>query len=492
MKRAISFGLLLLLPAPSSAADEVWPGNEWATAALASSAQQPSKPRATPARGPLRKHPDNARYFTDGTGKAVYLTGAHTWNNLQDMGPADPPPAFDFDAHLSFLGRHGHNFVRLWTWELVSWDTRPNGQAAMHTVAPHAWARAGPGNALDGKPRFDLEKFDATYFERLRSRVRAAGERGIYVSVMLFEGWGLQHMADAWKAHPFHPDNNVNGIDGDADRDGRGLELHTMKVPAVTAAQERYVRKVIDTVNDLDNVLYEIANEAGAYSTEWQYHMIRLIQDTEKRKPRQHPVGMTFQYARDKAWRGSNNALMESPADWVSPNPEAGGGYDYRTNPPAADGAKVILSDTDHLWGIGGNPQWVWKSLCRGLNPIFMDPYDNSVLGKGQATQWEGVRRSLGHARRLAERTELAAMTPRDDLASTKYCLARPGVAYVTYLPDGGEVTLDVSAAAGPLEGEWIHPVEGTVTRADPVTGGARRTLKTPFAGGAVLYLWRK
>ena len=44
------------------------------------------------AAGPLRVHPDNPRYFTDGSGRAVYLTGAHTWNNLVDTGPSDPPP----------------------------------------------------------------------------------------------------------------------------------------------------------------------------------------------------------------------------------------------------------------------------------------------------------------------------------------------------------------------------------------------------------------
>jgi hypothetical protein len=41
----------------------------------------------------------------------------------------------------------------------------------------------------------------------------------------------------------------------------------------------------------------------------------------------------------------------------------------------------VILSDTDHLWCIGGNHSWVWKSFLRGLHPIFMDPYDGSILG---------------------------------------------------------------------------------------------------------------
>ena len=30
----------------------------------------------------------------------------------------------------------------------------------------------------------------------------------------------------------------------------------------------------MDTVSDLDNVLYEVCNEAGPYSIDWQYHII--------------------------------------------------------------------------------------------------------------------------------------------------------------------------------------------------------------------------
>ena len=68
--------------------------------------------------------------------------------------------------------------------------------------------------------------------------------------------------------------NNINGINGDPNGDGRGIEIHTLHIPVVTELQEAYVRKVIDTVNDMDNVLYEIANESGNYFTEWQYCVI--------------------------------------------------------------------------------------------------------------------------------------------------------------------------------------------------------------------------
>lgn len=441
--------------------------------------------------GPLRVHPSNPRYFADASGRAVLLTGSHTWNNLQDIWDEGRPAAFDFNAYLDFLARHDHNFIRLWRWELTRWDEPAEaGKPARKRVAEnHPWRRTGPGAALDGGPRFDLRRFDEAYFDRLRTRVAAAQDRGIYVSVMLFEGWGLQHLTNGWRAHPFHAENNVNGIDGDPDRDGFGTETHTLRLPAVTRVQEAYVRKVVETVGGFDRVLYEIANESGTYSTEWQAHFVRYVHDLEQRRGKSHPVGMTFQYSRNPECRGTNANLFRSPADWISPNPDAGR-FNYRTNPPPALGAKVIVSDTDHLWGIGGTSAWVWKSFLRGANPIFMDPYGRGVLEAGPDSKWEPVRRAMGVARRLSEQVDLAAMTPRLELAGSGYCLAEPGRAYIVYLPDGGPVAVDLSGASGPFEARWIHPVEGTATKAkDAVEGGARRTLSAPFPGDAVLHL---
>ena len=169
-----------------------------------------SSANAYTAKGPLRVHSSNSRYFTDDSGNVIYLTGSHMWNNLIDMGKDDPPKPLDFNAYLDFLQRYGHNFIRLWAWDSVIWDTQANGSVLgknfVHNVAPQPWVRTGPGDALDGKvlfvdrivnkqviPQFDLTKFNPAYFERLRERVMTAGKRGIYVSVMLFEGWGLYH-----------------------------------------------------------------------------------------------------------------------------------------------------------------------------------------------------------------------------------------------------------------------------------------------------------
>lgn len=439
--------------------------------------------------GPLRVHPTNPRYFTDGTAnadgtlRAVYLTGSHTWANLVDMGKGDPPAPFDYEGYLDFLDRHHHNFFRLWREEQVFFlDER-------FVVTPHPWQRTGPGNAVDGKPKFDLTKFDDSYFARLRSRVQAAGRRGIYVGVMLFEGWVLQQKQNWWPDHPFHPDNNINGINGDANGDGRGIEVHTMELPPVTKVQEAYVRRVIETVGDLDNVLWEISNEAGIYSTDWQYHFIRFIKAEESKRPKQHPVGMTFQYNPSTKLRGTNQILFDSPADWISPNSGINGNYSYKTNPPPAEGRKVIIPDTDHLGGIWGTTEWVWKSFTRGLNPIFMDPYDNLIIGGAPPASWDALRSSLGHARLLAERVNLAAMIPDEKLASTGYCLAEPGAWYVAFAPEGGDIEIDLTAAKAECDVEWLEVTSGKITRATAVAGGAKRKLRAPFQGPAVLIL---
>lgn len=92
------------------------------------------------------------------------------------MYPQDEPNVFNFDQYLGWLAAYPHNFMRLWAWELTNWDTRGNREkkARSHTVYPLPFARTGPGKALYGRPKFDLTRFDESYFQRLRCRVSAA------------------------------------------------------------------------------------------------------------------------------------------------------------------------------------------------------------------------------------------------------------------------------------------------------------------------------
>lgn len=450
------------------------------------------------ARGPLRVHPTNPRYFTDDGGKAIYLGGSQAggWDLQDDAWPGWQAEGIrtpaDFTRYLDILSKHNHNLFRLWTVE----STRCDRGAAGVLASPLPYRRTGPGKALDGGPRFDLHQFEPAHFERLRSRVVDAGKRGIYVIVMLFEGFSCVHPvssyganpgANPWFGHPFNARNNVNGVDGDRNGDGWGLEFHSLAVPAVTALQKAYVRKVVDTVNDLDNVLYEIANESLPQSQDWQNELINTIKSYQATKPKQHPVLTSH------SWPDQDNAvLFASPADAVAPGKKTD--EDYLNDPPSATGKKIVIADFDHISPFTRDPRTVWKNFLRGNHPLIFDthlvPFDweSGKLVPDDGT-YEPIRWAVGQTREYANKMDLAAMTPRNDLASSQYCLANPGREYLVYVPDGGEVTVDLSAAVTTLAVEWFNAHAGTASPGGTVQGGAKRTLRAPFSGDGVLYL---
>jgi IPT/TIG domain/Family of unknown function (DUF6298) len=484
--RGIVIGLALGLLAVNSAGAEE---RRWSSLAASVDYSVGDYGTATvgPATGPLRVLTPNPRYFTDGSGKAIALGGSHVWHDLVDSGPTYPPAPFEYSGYLDFLVQHGHNFIRGWGTESL-W--MPNYQTYQ---GPVPYLRTGPGVATDGRPRVDLNQFDQTFFDRLRQRAIDAGNRGIYLSFMFYSSWSNQDKTEGnpWGGHVFNGANNINGVDGDLNGNGMGEEVETLASPTVTSYQKAYIAKVIDTLGDLDNVLYEISNEADATTAvrDWQYELVNYIHSYEAGKPKQHPVGMTsFGYTPATAGSDlafSNQWLFSGPADWIAPF--GAGSTGYATNPPASTGTKVILVDTDHVWGIGGDRVWVWKSFTRGLGTQFMDP-EPPLYTDTSLANVENTRYAIGDTLRYGGRMDLANMTPRGDLSSTTYCLASVGMQYLVYQPGSG--SFSVTLPAGSYSYEWFNPS----TRAVAATGtvsvtGTSKSFNPPFSGDAVLYL---
>jgi hypothetical protein len=494
--------------------------------------------RAAKAAGPLVVSEANPRYFTvaSGDGKAIYLAGSHIWNNFHDgMGPgaecSDAPERMDYGKYLDFLQERGHNFIRLWRWE--HFRSQAAGGDYHLCMTPQPWQRTGPEEAKDGKPKFDLSRFDEAFFDRLRERVISAGERGIYVAVMLFDGWAL-HLSpapDHVEGHPFHAASNVNGIGIDSILDYQVLPLD----PRVQEIQEAYIRKVIDAVHDLPNVLWEVANESSGGgsvdpsfaaalgqsgapdwgdSTEWQYWVIDVVKKHEAdRGYDPHPIGMTMQFPVAEQTK-VNDPLFDSAAEWISPGYDdevfAGGGHPMAPGsppsrwleaPPVADGRKVVITDTDHYAPGSGDALWAWKSFLRGHHPILMDfgiidgvdPPDPSA-GPMPFAAFEPARFAMGDTVRFAERMHLVEMRPHDDLSSTGYALANPGEEYLILQPSDTGEPFTVTLEAGTYSVEWFS-VDGRETApADDVSveSSTETSFSSPFSAGPVaLYLKR-
>jgi hypothetical protein len=458
----------------------------------------PATPAPQPIRSTLRVNPDNNRFFVDATGKAVVLAGMHTWTNLQDadnFAAQDPPPPFDWDTYLATMVSYGHNLIRMWNIEYV--DTH-DGDNKPH-VTPAIYQRTGPGTDSWGKPKFDLTKLNPAYFDRLEQRVADALSKGIYVDFMFFEGvWSSRE--SHWDGHPFNGVNNVNGIDvpvieGTDDGWGYGSNVHTLTDQRIVDVQQAYIRKVIDTIGGYDNVLYEISNEdwGSPANVEWHYAMIDFIHEYEAARPKQHPVGMT------PTWNQTNKVFFASPADWVSPcdcknrPADENGGDSYMYNPAPATGEKVVIVDTDHIYGIGGDAQWVWKNFTRGNNPIYMYGPPGSEGPAGAIVSDEstgGALHAMGDVVAYGNRMNLACHVPHGELTSTGYALADPGREYLVYQPEQGAFTVDLGA--GTYDVEWFDTSSRQTRTEGTVTGGGTRTFSPPCGTPAILYLRRQ
>jgi hypothetical protein len=95
---------------------------------------------------------------------------------------------------------------------------------------------------------------------------------------------------------------------------------------AITAFQDAYVEKVIDTLNDLPNVLWLVSEEAPASSTWWNTHQIAHIRSYESGLPLRHPIGYGVLNDYNDATITNSNADFINPFVRLSPTTSCGTG----------------------------------------------------------------------------------------------------------------------------------------------------------------------
>jgi len=221
----------------------------WATALWIAAAV------AVPAAGqaPIRLHPDNPHYFLYQSRPAVLITSGEHYSAVLNL-------QFDSTAYLDELRRNGFNLTRAFSGVYREDGVNPHGSSPLspgrgpeNYIAPWAWSEVGGG--YDGR-KFDLDRWNPTYFERLRDFVAKAGERGVVVELVLFcLMYSDEHH---WRVSPLHPDNNLQG------EPWRGLHHRrflTLDNATLVERQKAVARKIVTELRDLPNVYFEVANE---------------------------------------------------------------------------------------------------------------------------------------------------------------------------------------------------------------------------------------
>lgn len=150
--------------------------------------------------------------------------------------------SFDAEAFLDRLAAHHVNFTRFFL--ILPWPVEPGPNRL-------PFAKAG------GK--YDLHQFDEDFFRRLRAVARYAETLGIVCQVCLFDRCGLaigDHLA--WDNNPYNADCNINGLLSAGNRSYPAF-CHTKG--DIARINARFVTKVVETIGDCRNVIYEIMNE---------------------------------------------------------------------------------------------------------------------------------------------------------------------------------------------------------------------------------------
>lgn len=433
----------------------------------------------------------NWYFFSDEAGKPLVLTGSHTWGRRLEnkMWVSDGWDLAKFSKYLDFLQHWNHNYIRLWMWEQEG--------------AVNIWKKTADG-------RFDLTALNPSFFERTRDFVEAAKERGMYVGVMLFQGWSGTCPASIpdWPRHPMNRNNNVNGIDGAEEGQEFGNLVHGLGNSKIVAIQEAYVRKMIDTLNDYPNILWEIGNETIKSSIPWKAHMVRFIRNYEKDMARQHLI------LTGTGNGVGNESILQTGSDTFSPcvvTRWASLDDPFIGNPPVPDGVlkKPIILDNDHLgnhflrFTAINQRNWTWKSFMRGNHPIHMDCYDvfwdremptknHPIPGVATHPHYDPQRKSLGDIQLFSKRMNLAAMKPEADpsLCSTTFCLAASGQEYLAYQPKT-EGDISLTLPAGRYQVEYLDPVSSLVEKSELKWSGGVSAFAKPgqFREDWVLYV---
>jgi len=239
-----------------------------------------------PAPLPLSLHPSNPHYFLFRGQPTILIGSGEHYGAVLNQ-------AFDFRAYFKELKSKGLNHTRLFsgTYREVptSFGITDNTLAPRPDQFLSPWTRSTEPGEYYGGNKFDLTRWDETFFDRLKRFVRQAGQAGLVVEISLF---CPLYDEDLWRVNPMHLQNNINGV-GDCPR----TEVFTLKHPRLLELQKAVTRKLVTELNGFDNLYYEVCNEpwVGGVTTEWQHEIIATIVAAQEKLPNRHLIGLNLQ-----------------------------------------------------------------------------------------------------------------------------------------------------------------------------------------------------
>lgn len=264
---------------------------------------------------PIAIHPDNPRYFLFRGKPLVLITATEHYGSVINR-------PFDFERYLVDHAEKRQTLTRTFLLyrELQSaknpWS--PCKPETPDYIAP--WVRKQPiapspdHVAADGLGKYDLDRWNPEFFERLHRFLARSSELGVVVELCFFSN---SYNEKIYELNPLCPKNNVQNV-GPA----HWTWYTTLKDAKLVERQKQFVRKIIDeTAPRYDHIIYEVCNEPGgdwpgettlAEVEAWQSEMSKTIRAELKRHNAKHLVAGAPAHAIKPAVRQPYDDVMTS------------------------------------------------------------------------------------------------------------------------------------------------------------------------------------
>jgi len=400
----------------------------------------------------IQPYRENAFYWQL-KGEPVLLLGGTVEDNVYQIA--------DLEAHLDLLASVGGNYVR------CTMSCRDEGDAW--------WFGKDAETDL-----YDLNKPGADHWGRFDRFMKLTSERGI---VAQFELWDRFDFArENWEVNPYNPKNNVNYSNEESGLDavyelhpGRKENPFFRSVPALEnnevllAYQHQQVDRMLSVTLMYEHVLYCIDNETNE-SPEWGKYWSNYIK--EKAKEAGVKVMTTEMWDAHNLLADEHKATFDHPEIYdfvdVSQNNHQVGKVHW-DNPLAVrqyiiDSGHIRPMNTVKIYGANTGrygttrdaQERFWRNILVGMaGTRFHRPPAGLGLGDIPQAHIQSMRMALTEH-------DIFKSEPRLDLIGERsvneaYCSAHVGESYLVFFPDGGNVSLDVSAMGDqPLTIQWL------------------------------------
>jgi hypothetical protein len=409
---------------------------------------------------PIRLHPDNPHYFLWRDQPTVLITAGEHYGAALNR-------SFDYVRYLDELKKHNFNLTRVFsgTYRELPGTFNITG----NTLAPPEDKFLCPWSRVSAVGKFDLTKWDSTYFARVKDLLQKAGERGIVVELVLF---CTMYDDTLWHASPMNIRNNVNGA-GDVSRaqvfDGADKKL--------LAIQTELARKLATELNGFDNLYFEICNEPyerGGLTRDWNDKIATAIVEAESTLPNKHLIAQGFPPVNEPIRDLNPNISILNFHATSSKSVR----FNYHLN-------KAIAFDetggeqSDRRYRVDG-----WDFIVGGgavydhLDFSFTTSQpDGSAFPLPAGTPGGGgpeIRRQLQILKRFIESFDFIPMKPADDVIKTPAqsgqairVLAENGKAYALHIAGGASARFDMELPAGNYNAEWLNTKSGKIEKTD-------------------------